>query len=56
MYEIYRTVEAQVSKLKSALLSTERNEVKELKHMCVSGLFEFIEENLNNITKDFINS
>lgn len=54
MYKVHRNVTSKLSKLKS-LLKNERAHVTSLKNLYNDGRFTFIEENLNQVTKDFIN-
>nr|XP_015838949.1 PREDICTED: uncharacterized protein LOC107398640 [Tribolium castaneum] len=55
MYHIHRNVTSRLSKLQK-LLQQERSKVNTLQDLYNSGKFEFIDENLNSVTKEFINS
>jgi hypothetical protein len=51
MYQIHLNVQSKLSKLRS-LLKRERA----VRNLYNDGRFEFIEQNLNDVTKEFINS
>lgn len=55
MYKIHRTVSSRLSKLKN-LLNNERIQFRTLKELYKVGKFQFIEDNLNKVTTQFINS
>jgi len=55
MYKVHRNVCSKLSKLKSCL-NKERNKNSMLKELLDKGKFSFIEENLNDVTKNFIQS
>ncbi|KAJ3648785.1 hypothetical protein Zmor_020561 [Zophobas morio] len=55
MYEINRNLKSKMCKL-TKLLEKERDKVKTLQTLCDSGKFKFIDEHLNSVNKDFINS
>ncbi|XP_050315315.1 uncharacterized protein LOC126749669 [Anthonomus grandis grandis] len=54
MYNVHKSVMCKLSKLKF-LLKNERAHVASLKSLYNDGRFQFIEENINEVTKDFIN-
>ncbi|XP_044762250.1 uncharacterized protein LOC123319389 [Coccinella septempunctata] len=55
MYQVHRNVQSKFCKLK-ALFDKEHTELSELKTLYTDGKFQLIEENLNQVTKNFINS
>ncbi|CAH1366791.1 unnamed protein product [Tenebrio molitor] len=55
MYQIHLNVQSKLSKLRS-LLKRERAHLTSVRNLYSDGRFEFIEQNLNDVTKEFINS
>jgi predicted nucleotidyltransferase len=55
MYRIHRNVQSKLSKLRS-ILKRERAHLTSVRNLYNDGRFEFIEQNLNDVTKEFINS
>ncbi|RZC05032.1 Tnp P element domain containing protein [Asbolus verrucosus] len=55
MYRAHRSVQSKLSKLRN-LLNNERAHLTSLKNLYDDWRFEFIEQNLNEVTKEFINS
>ncbi|KAJ8910306.1 hypothetical protein NQ315_003784, partial [Exocentrus adspersus] len=55
MYKVHQNVTSKLSKLKT-MLKDERAQLKSLRNLYEDGRFCFIEENLNDVTKEFINS
>ena len=55
MYKIHRNTTSKISKLRS-LLEHEKNKVKLISDLYKNGRFKFIDDNLNSVTKEFINS
>ncbi|KAF2884752.1 hypothetical protein ILUMI_21427 [Ignelater luminosus] len=55
MYRAHRNIQSKLSKL-NKLLEKERKKARMLQDLYNSGKFEFINENLNFVTKEFINS
>ncbi|KAJ8966123.1 hypothetical protein NQ314_003730 [Rhamnusium bicolor] len=55
MYREHRNVTSKLAKLRT-LLKNERAHVNSLRNLFNDGRFQFIEESLNEVSKDFINS
>ncbi|CAH1382897.1 unnamed protein product [Tenebrio molitor] len=55
MYQIHLNVRSKTSKLRN-LLKRERAHLTSVRNLYNDGRFEFIELNLNDVTKEFINS
>jgi cobalamin biosynthesis Mg chelatase CobN len=55
MYQIHLNVQSKLSKLRN-LLKRERAHLTSVRNLYNDGRFDFIEHNLNDVTKEFINS
>src|SRR5699024_6308376 len=55
MYTIHRNMCSKISKLKKSL-EHERNHLQKLQNLYEEGRFEYINNELNDVTKNFINS